>query len=78
MAIGVEVNGDLEKALSRLKKKLKESDQWLEWKDAQHYTKPSKERRDEKHRAIQREKARAKEEFKWDPNSKYYYKNQRD
>lgn len=78
MAIGVEVNGELDKALNRLKKKLKDSNQWLEWKDNQHYTKPSKKRRNARHKAKMREKARAKQEFKWDPRSKYYYKNQRD
>ena len=79
MAIGVEVeNGNLGKALNRLKRKIKDSNQWVEWKQNQYYTKPSKEKRDAKHKAEMREYSRAKEEFSWDPNSRFYYKKQRD
>lgn len=73
MSIGVKVkNGNLEKALSQLKRKVKDSNMWVEWKEKQYYTKPSKKRRTARHKAEQREKSRAKEEFAWDPNSKYY------
>jgi len=79
MAVNVHVNvknGDVDRALSKLSRKMKENDIWVEWEDNQEYTKPSKEKRDARHRAEQRERKRARKEFAWDSNSKYYYKNQ--
>lgn len=77
MAVKVEVeNGNVDKALNKLKRKLKDSNHWVEWKKHQRYTKPSKERRDARHKAKMRERSRAKREFAWDKNSKYYHKKQ--
>ena len=78
MPVEVEVeNGNVDKALNNLKRKLKDSDQWVEWKKNQRYTKPSKKRRDARHKAKKREEARAKKAMAWDKKSKYYYKKQR-
>lgn len=45
---------NLDKALRRLKHKIKDADLWPEWEDAQEYTKPSKRRRNERHAAKKR------------------------
>lgn len=54
MSVGVKVNGNLEKALSKFKRKVKSSKILFHYKEKQQYTKPSKKRRNAKHKSDQR------------------------
>jgi len=53
----VEVNGDIDGALKKLKKMVKDSNLWLEYERARYYTKPSAKRRDDRNRAKARQRA---------------------
>ena len=52
--VKVKRNESVERAISRFKKKVKESDFLFELKERQYYTKPSEERREKKNRAKRR------------------------
>ena len=52
--VKVKRNESIERALSRFKKKVKESGFLFELKERQYYTKPSEERREKKNRAKRR------------------------
>jgi len=52
--VKVKKNESVERAISRFKKKVKESGFLFELKERQYYTKPSEERREKKNRAKRR------------------------
>lgn len=55
----------LDKALDILRKKLRDNDVWREWEDAQEYTPPSKQSRDQRHAAKQRNADEMQENQYW-------------